>query len=152
MIAVRERVSIALMIVSALAFYYMMQDYEPNAIVFPRMMVILMLCLAGVKAVAEIIDSTLRARYAEEDYARYPLDRIVFVLGAMVAYICVLESVGFYTSAFLFFFITTLAIQTFERTLVVVGKRFATCFGFVGFLYLLFSVLLKVQLPKGVLM
>ncbi|MDL2268028.1 tripartite tricarboxylate transporter TctB family protein [Desulfovibrio sp. OttesenSCG-928-G15] len=146
----KEWISIALMVVSALVFYYLMQDYEHNAILFPRMMVIIMLCLAGCKAMGELVLARTASREGQSG-EKYPLPRVLFVLAAMVVYIMVLEDVGFYTSAFLFFFIVTLVIQPFERTPRVVAMRFATCFGFILFLYMLFGVLLKVQLPRGIL-
>ncbi|MDL2307666.1 tripartite tricarboxylate transporter TctB family protein [Desulfovibrio sp. OttesenSCG-928-C06] len=152
MTAKKEWVSIGLMVLAALAFLFLMRDYEGSAILFPRMMVILMLCLAAIKAVAEIVRMK-KPVLNIDDYAGepYPWLRIIFVLAAMVVYIWVLENLGFYTTALLFFFLVTLAIQNFKRTPKVIAVRFAYCFGFILFLYLLFSVLLKVQLPKGIL-
>ena len=152
MVAKKEWISIGLMVLSALVFIFLMRDYEGSAILFPRMMVILMLCLAAVKAVAEICKMK-KPVLDVDDYAGepYPWLRIIFVLASMVVYIWVLEDLGFYTTAFLFFFGVTLAIQNFKRTPKVIAVRLAYCFGFILFLYLLFSVLLKVQLPKGIL-
>jgi hypothetical protein len=151
MIAKKEWFCICLMVVAALPFCYLMRDYDDSSILFPRVMVIVMFCLAVLKAIGEFIARN-RARLAEEERkAPYPWFRVLFVLAAMVAYIWVLEDLGFYTSAFLFFFLVTLAIQPFKITPKGVAVRFAHCFGFILFLYLLFSVLLKVQLPKGIL-
>lgn len=153
MTARKEWISIALMVASALVFYYLMRDYEHNARLFPQMMVAIMLCLAGCKAVGELLraKSLQATSKADAPAEKYPLPRVAFVLAAMVVYILVLEDLGFYTSAFLFFFIVTLVIQPFKHTAKIVAVRFATCFGFILFLYLLFGLLLKVQLPKGIL-
>ena len=140
------------MVMSAMVFYYLMRDYENNALLFPRMMVILMLCLAGIKAVAELFKMKKPDLDADcPSTETFPLLRVLFVLAAIVGYIWVLEDLGFYTTGFLFFFVVTLVIQGFRRTPKVIAVRFAYCFGFMAFLYLLFSVLLKVQLPKGIL-
>ncbi|MDR3361646.1 MAG: tripartite tricarboxylate transporter permease [Desulfovibrio sp.] len=121
---------------------------EQGAAIFPGLMLALLLCLTVVKAVTEVLHPK-----TEPDTAPvpFPWARILFVLAATAVYIAAIEPVGFYLSSFLFFFLTTVAIQAVPRTPKSLGIRAATVFACLLFLYGLFTVLLQVQIPKGLL-
>ena len=66
-----------------------------------------------------------------------------------VLYIGVLEIAGFYLSSFIYMIVVSLIAQPMQVTPAGVGKRVLVSFACIGFLYLLFTVALTVQIPKG---
>jgi hypothetical protein len=129
-------------------FIQLPEKSEGDASLFPGLMMFLMLGLTAIKAVSEL-------RFPKSDSGAkkepFPLIRVLAVVVAVILYIAVIETVGFYLSSFLFFLLTTAAVQTTPRTPKALAARAGIAFGFVAFLYALFSVLLKVQIPKGIL-
>ena len=92
--------------------------------------------LAGLRYAAKIdVKMTMRG---------YPL----FVL--TVLYLLFLETLGFYIGAFLYFIAASLIAQPMKITPKLAAKRVAVCFVCIAFLYCLFTVLLAVQIPKGI--
>ena len=90
--------------------------------------------LAGLRYAAKIdVKMTMRG---------YPLRR--------VAVLFVLETLGFYIGALLYFIAASLIAQPMKITPKLAAKRAAVCFVCIAFLYCLFTVLLAVQIPKGI--
>ena len=81
----------------------------------------------------------------------YPLWRVLILFALTVVYLLTLQFVGFYPGALVYFILATLLAQPMEITLKIAAKRVLVCFLCVGFLYCLFTVLLAVQIPKGIL-
>ena len=61
-----------------------------------------------------------------------------------------LETLGFYIGALLYFIAASLIAQPMKITPKLAAKRVAVCFVCIAFLYCLFTVLLAVQIPKGI--
>ena len=147
--ATKEWFSIAGMLGIIAFFYFQLPDRsEAGSSLFPGLMMLLMLGLTAAKAVTELHFPPRDSGAAEEPF---PLVRVLVVILAVILYIAVIESVGFYLSSFLFFFLTTAAVQTTPRTPRVLAVRACLAFGFALFLYALFTLLLQVQIPKGIL-
>ena len=68
----------------------------------------------------------------------YPLKRVGILCLLTVLYIGVLEIAGFYLSSFVYMIVVSLIAQPMQVS-----------FACIGFLYLLFTVALTVQIPKG---
>ena len=79
----------------------------------------------------------------------YPLKRVGILCLLTVLYIGVLEIAGFYLSSFVYMIVVSLIAQPMQVTPAGVGKRILVSFACIGFLYLLFTVALTVQIPKG---
>ena len=79
----------------------------------------------------------------------YPLKRVGILCLLTVLYIGVLEIAGFYLSSFIYMIVVSLIAQPMQVTPAGVGKRVLVSFACIGFLYLLFTVALTVQIPKG---
>lgn len=79
----------------------------------------------------------------------YPLKRVGILCLLTVLYIGVLEIAGFYLSSFIYMIVVSLIAQPMQVTPAGVGKRVLVPFACIGFLYLLFTVALTVQIPKG---
>jgi putative tricarboxylic transport membrane protein len=146
--ATKEWLCIAGMLgVNAFFFFQLPDKSEQGSNLFPGLMMFLMLGLTLIKAVAEL-------RFPKSDSGEkqepFPLVRVLVVIVAAILYIAVIETLGFYFSSFLFFFLTTVAVQTTPRTPRALAVRMGIAFGFVFFLYALFSLLLQVQIPKGI--
>ncbi|MDR1489954.1 MAG: tripartite tricarboxylate transporter TctB family protein [Desulfovibrio sp.] len=147
--ATKEWLCIAGMLGIIAFFYFQLPDEaEAGSSLFPGMMMFLMLGLTAVKAVTEL-------RFPKRDSGKakepFPLVRVLVVVLAVILYIAAIEPVGFYLSSLLFFFLVTVAVQTTPRTPRALVTRAGLAFGFVIFLYILFTLLLQVQIPKGIL-
>ena len=94
--------------------------------------------LAGLRYAAKIdVKMTMRG---------YPLRRVAVLFVLTVLYLLFLETLGFYIGALLYFIAASLIAQPMKIT----PKRVAVCFVCIAFLYCLFTVLLAVQIPKGI--
>lgn len=80
----------------------------------------------------------------------YPLRRVAVLFALTILYLFFLETIGFYIDALLYFIAASLIAQPMRITLKLAAKRVAVCFISIAFLYCLFTVLLAVQIPKGV--
>ena len=89
--------------------------------------------LAGLRYAAKIdVKMTMRG---------YPLRRVAVLF---------VETLGFYIGALLYFIAASLIAQPMKITPKLAAKRVAVCFVCIAFLYCLFTVLLAVQIPKGI--
>ena len=96
--------------------------------------------LAGLRYAAKIdVKMTMRG---------YPLRRVAVLFVLTVLYLLFLETLGFYIGALLYFIAASLIAQPITPKLA--AKRVAVCFVCIAFLYCLFTVLLAVQIPKGI--
>jgi len=68
-----------------------------------------------------------------------------------LVYFVVMEKLGFYVSAFLFFIILTFVLGRKDLTLRQGAVQIGIAFIFTAVLFLLFNKLLVVQTPKGLL-
>lgn len=80
----------------------------------------------------------------------YPLWRVIVLLAMTVLYLALLQFLGFYPDSLIYFILATLVAQPMPLTAKLVAKRVAACFVCIAFLYCLFTVLLSVQIPKGI--
>ncbi|KKK82861.1 hypothetical protein LCGC14_2799170, partial [marine sediment metagenome] len=84
--------------------------------------------------------------------APYPSMRILSALAMVIAYFPILNVLGFYFTSFLFYLVFTFAFfadrEEFIKRLHI---RIAIPALFVGILYMLFALLLKVSTPSGLL-
>lgn len=81
----------------------------------------------------------------------YPIKRVSILCILTVLYIALLEIMGFYLASFLYLACASLIAQPMQITPGGVVKRTVISFLCVAFLYLLFTIGLAVQIPKGFL-
>jgi hypothetical protein len=137
---------------------------EPAAASFPRVVIVLMGCLGLVLIIQTLIAGQRPPRPVLQnnhvaDSAKAPKDSgaanrfsfgtlvVCFVL--ILVYFVVMEKLGFYVSAFLFFIILTFVLGRKNLTLHKGAVRIGIAFIFTAILYVLFNKLLVVQTPKG---
>ena len=82
---------------------------------------------------------------------KFPFGTVAGCLLLIVVYLVVMEKLGFYVSAFLFFIILTFVLGRKDLTLHKGAVRIGIAFIFTAILYVLFNKLLVVQTPKGLL-
>ena len=145
----REWVSVVAML-ALTGVFYMLTPASPEvgASIFPHLLMILMVTLAGIKIVTMLLYPQSKEATTKE---RQPPIRFFVVLASMIVYVAAVDYIGFYVSSFVFFFGVTLLIQVEERTARSVAVRFALVTGFLLFLWILFTKALMAQLPKGLL-
>ena len=139
---------------------------EPAAASFPRVVIILMGCLGLVLIIQTTIAKQRRERQvlksnhlaksgkALKDSGRpkrFPFGTLVICFVLIVVYFVVMEKLGFYVSAFLFFIIVTFVLGRKDLTLHTGAVRIGIAFIFTAILFVLFNKLLVVQTPKGLL-
>ena len=84
--------------------------------------------------------------------APFPIRRVCLTLGFMTAYIFTMETIGFYLAGFLFFFAILFTLDPAKPTAAGALRKvsYAACFMFV--VYVLFSVMLGVVIPSGIVL
>ena len=136
---------------------------DPRAATFPRVVILIM----GVLSVALLLQSVMirqkkeprirqdtRVREKNEKDGgapgtRFPFGRVFLCFVLIVIYFEVMEWLGFYLSAFLFFIVVTFVLGRKELTFRKSGLRVGIAFIFTAVLFVLFNKLLVVQTPKG---
>jgi len=119
---------------------------EPRAVTFPKTIIIIMIILSALLLLQGFI-----VKSAEKKGPGYPWLRFLILFSLIVAYFAVSESLGFYISAFLFFIAVTYILGKSDLSLKKAGLRALSSAIFTAVLFVLFSVMLEVQTPRGVL-
>ena len=139
---------------------------EPAAASFPRVVIVIMGCLALTSIIQTIIAKQRRTRPVlqsnhvadsgkgpkdSDATKKFPIGTLAVCFILIVVYFVVMEKLGFYISAFLFFIIVTFVLGRKDLTLRKGAIQIGIAFIFTAFLFVLFNKLLVVQTPKGLL-
>lgn len=142
-----RRFFVALTVVMIAALIFRASYFQDNseAYLFPSIIASVVLVLALMSLAREAFDLCV------DDFQAFPLVRQLPVILMMVLAVSLVEILGMYSSAFLVLALVTYWYSPQEdgRRRLVSSLVFAT--GFTAFMYLLFSLLLNVQLPRGIL-
>jgi hypothetical protein len=139
---------------------------EPAAASFPRVVIIIM----GILGLMLLIQTVIIKQRSERPVLqsdrvgnqektpkdsgvvnKFPLGTVVGCFLLIVVYFVVMEALGFYLSAFLFFIAATFILGRKDLTLQKSVLRIGIAFIFTAVLFVLFNKLLVVQTPKGLL-
>jgi divalent metal cation (Fe/Co/Zn/Cd) transporter len=133
---------------------------DPRAATFPRFVIIIM----GVLSVALFFQSVISKQKVDKPALQsdrvnekkdsasgksFPIGTLLGCFVLIVVYFFVMEQVGFYVSAFLFFTAATFLLGRKDLTVRKGGTRIGVAFIFTAVLFFLFNKLLLVQTPKG---
>ncbi len=135
---------------------------DPRAAIFPRVLIIIMGCLAFLLLIQSIF---IRGKGTERptlqsdrvpngegvQKARHPVITVSGCFLVTVVYLAVMEHIGFYTSAFLFFVTIVFLFSPDKLTIRKGIARVGASLIFTAILYVLFNRILVVQTPKGML-
>jgi hypothetical protein len=144
----REIILSSIILAAVIGIYASLSLFEePGAAIFPRVVLIAMAILSALLLIRSVIVGRAGTTSAME--FRFRPFLICFVL--IVIYFFLLEWIGFYVASFLFFLAVTFVFGLSEISLRKGALRVVSSAVFMGVLYFLFTTLLKVQIPKGVL-
>ncbi len=121
---------------------------DPRAANFPKVIIIIM----GVLSALLLLQSVFLKQPNNAQGAGFPFGRFLLCFFMIIVYFIFMEALGFYLSAFLFFVLVTCILGSADLTARTAAMRVFVGVVFTGILFLLFSVLLAVQTPKGLLM
>lgn len=137
--------SIVFFIFSGVIFF-VSTGYSAQAAVFPKALSVILGILAAIYFL-----QVLKNKVVPQNFAGYPLARIVAFLVALVLYFVCLNYLGFYTASFAYYLVLTLGLSKDKLSKKEILVTFCSASVFIGVLYFLFSGLLKVQIPSGFL-
>ncbi len=145
----RREIIVSLVIFAgALALYFSLSLMDdPRAIVFPRVLIVII----GVLSLILFVQALMMGKEMAGKPAGFRLGPFLVCFVLIVVYLAVMERLGFYVSAFLFYVTITFVLGWGDLTPRKGGMRVLSAAVFVGILYFLFNRLLAVQTPKGLL-
>ena len=157
----------SILLVGSIALYASLSLMEdPAAASFPRVVIVIMGCLGLALTIQAIIAkqrhdrAVLQSNYVADSTkapkdldtaTRFPFGSLVICFVMIVVYFVVMEKLGFYVSAFLFFIIVTFILGRKDFTLHKCAVQIGIALIFTAILFVLFNKLLVVQTPKGLL-
>jgi hypothetical protein len=140
-----RRLVVAALVTAVAVLLFQVSYFQDNAeaYLFPSVVAGAMLVFSLISFSREAFDLCM------DDYQRFPFARQVPVILVMFAGVFLLETLGMYTTSFLILMVVSYWYSPPGPR----GKRLlvslALAFGFSALMYALFSVLLKVQVPRG---
>lgn len=122
---------------------------ESEAYLFPRFIALAI----GLFGIGILASAVVTGRARSEGAARAPRGwlKLLPALAILVGYRWALEFVGFYAAAFAVFLVIVWLYAPEPATLRGAAKRIAISAAFVGVLFAIFALLLRVQTPRGFL-
>jgi len=146
-ITLNRRLLVALLVAMIAGLIFRASYFQENseAYLFPSIVSVGMLGLALLSLFREAVDLCV------DDFQAFPFARQVPAILMMVGGVALVEVLGMYASALLVLFLVSYWYSPQEdgRRRLIQSLTFAV--GFAAFMYLLFSVMLNVQLPRGML-
>lgn len=146
-IALNRRLLVALMVTILTGTLFKMSFFQENSEVFlfPSIVSMAMLALSLISLVREAFALCV------DDFEAFPFMRQVPSLVIMVGGVSLVEVLGIYTSAFLVLSLVSFIYSPETNTKIRFRKSLIFAIGFSLFMYLLFSIILNVQTPRGLL-
>ncbi|MCP3867110.1 MAG: tripartite tricarboxylate transporter TctB family protein [Gammaproteobacteria bacterium] len=146
-IALTRRFYVALLValVSAVIFKVSFFQEESEVYLFPSIVSIVMLVLSLVSLSREAYDLCI------DDFQPFPFVRQIPAIVMMAGGVALVEVLGMYSSAFLVLLLASFWYSPHRATRHRLLQSLLFSGGFTLFIYLLFSVMLNVQVPRGVL-
>lgn len=144
-ITLNRRLLVALLVAAIAGLMFQVSYFQENseAYLFPSIVATAMLGLALLSLFREAVDLCV------DDFQTFPFVRQVPAIVMMAGAVALVEVLGMYASAFLVLFLLSYWYSPQEdgRRRLVQSLVFSAAFA--AFMYLLFSVMLNVQLPRG---
>ena len=138
-------VALAVAMISGLIFRVSYFQENSEAYLFPSIIAAVMLALSLLSLAREAFDLCV------DDFQAFPFSRQLPAILMMAAGVWLVEVLGMYTSALIVLVVVTYWYSPQEdgRRRLVGSLAFAA--GFACFMYVLFTLMLNVQLPRGML-
>lgn len=125
---------------------------QPDAYQFPILIGGAMVLL-GLFMVGEVLLRYRAEVVAAVEARSLPIGRLWPAAAVMLGYLLLIERLGFYSSAFLAFLaLTTIYARRAPFDMRALLQRMLYGLLFIGVLYVLFALVLRAQLPRGILL
>lgn len=157
----KELITSLVLLAGTISLYLSLSLMEdPRAATFPKIIILIM----GVLSMSLLLQSVITgpkkekpglqsdrvsAEKASTSKTSFPYGPLVGCFILIVIYFAIMEWLGFYVSAFLFFVAVTLLLGRKDLSVRKGGMRVAIAFVFTTILFVLFNKFLVVQTPKG---
>jgi len=142
---------VAILVISgSLAIYkFALKVKDPLSAIFPSATLIIMAGLASLLLV-QVLVSMVSNKKLDATGIDIPISKVVLLFLYTVVYFYSLNRIGFYLSSFLFYAVFPFLFRRSKDTLLkdLSVKIVVSCI-FMGILYFLFNLILKVQTPAG---
>ena len=140
-----RRLFVALLMTLIAGFLFKVSYFQENgeAYLFPTVVAGVMLCLSLLSLAREAFALCV------DDFQPFPFERQWPVILMMAAGVALIEILGMYSTAFLILLLVTFWYSPQENTRRRLLQSLAMAAGFSLTMYVLFSVLLNVQVPRG---
>ncbi len=142
-----RRFYVALLVLLLVGYVFKVSYFQENseAYLFPSIVAGLMLVLSVISFVREAFDLCI------DDFKPIPFISQIYAVAVMILGVAVAEWLGMYITVFC----VLLLISYWYSNQRIKSKRMVNSVlfsaGFIGLIYVLFSVMLNLQLPKGIL-
>ncbi|HEB02892.1 MAG TPA: C4-dicarboxylate ABC transporter permease [Nitrospirae bacterium] len=145
--------SIIIMISSIVLYKFALTVKDPLSAIFPGATLMIMVGLSIILIAQTLMKAFSGSGFKKVEGYLYPFWRIFGAMAMVLAYFSLINVFGFYVTSFLFYLVFSFAFfadrEEFFKRLHV---RIAIPALFVGVLYILFALLLKVSTPSGLLL
>jgi hypothetical protein len=140
-----RRLFVALFVAAIAGFLFKVSYFQENseAYLFPAVVAGVMLCLSVISLVREAFALCV------DDFQPFPFERQWPVLLMMAGGVALIEILGMYSTAFLILLLVTLWYSPQENPGRRLVQSLSMAAGFSLAMYVLFSLLLNVQVPRG---
>ena len=140
----RFAVAFFIVLISVLLFSASFFQDNKEAFLFPLIVAVAMLVMSLISLFRESFD------LSEDDFQPFPLIQLIPTLVIMFGGVMLVEVLGMYTTAFIVLSLVSLWYSPQEnyKNRLIQSLLFAA--GFSAFMYVLFTQMLNVQLPRGI--
>lgn len=142
-----RRLAVALLVTLVAGLLFKVSYFHDNleAYLFPAVVAGAMLCLSLLSLAREAFDLCV------DDFQPFPIERQWPVILIMVGGVLLIETLGMYSTTFLVLLLVTFWYSPPDELRRRAVQSVAMAVGFSVAMYVLFSILLNVQVPRGVL-
>lgn len=147
MIVYSRRLFVACIVAFTAGLLFKVSYFQENAdsYLFPAVVASAMLLFSLISLVREAFDLCV------DDFQAFPFVRQLPVIVIMVAGVSLIETLGMYVTTFMLLLLVTFWYSPLEQGGRRALQSLGMAAGFTLGMYLLFSMLLKVQVPRGLL-
>lgn len=145
----KELTSAFVMTIILLIFAIPLQSLSGESRIMPELIVYFLACFTLGQYVFAI-NSIRQGSDIKLTLQNYPVMRVGILITLTIIYLSVLDYAGFYLASYVYFTIVSILGQPMKITKKGVVIRLGVCAICITLLYVLFTVLLSVQIPLGV--
>ena len=145
--ALNRRFFVALLVALMAGAMFRVSYFQENAeaYLFPIIVSAVMLGMSLLSLVREAFSLCV------DDFQPFPFARLVPALVMMAGGVALVETLGMYTTAFLILSVVSLWYSSQEDSRRRLFQSLVFAAGFTAFMYVLFSLMLNVQIPRGLI-